>query len=94
MVMRSRAAVSSYHDAIPAAISKSTAPAPRAASPQSPVQGNIKKKRRSLMMAEEIPGPDDPDLSATDTDEPPREYGNPNKIAQFFPELSHFTNRG
>jgi hypothetical protein len=57
------------------------------------VQGNIKKKRRSLMMAEEIPASDDPDLSATDYDEPQREYGNPNKIAQFFPELSQFNNR-
>jgi glutamine amidotransferase len=57
--------------------------------PVQPAQGNIKKKRKSLNELEQHDstfdndGPPSPELSA-----PARtEYGNPNKIAQYFPEL-------
>lgn len=53
-----------------------------------PSQGNIKKKRASLGGLDI--GHADMDQAGPLTPEPPprTEYGNPNKIAQFFPELN------
>ena len=63
-----------------------------------PSQGNIKKKRASLSGVEGgigtltlggIPSYVDVEQQSPLTPEPHRtEYGNPNKIAQFFPELN------
>ena len=50
----------------------------RSAQQQPPAQGNIKKKRASLQLE---PSPVTPEPART-------EFGNPNKIAQYFPELS------
>ncbi len=68
-------------------------PVVRSGSQQPPAQGNIKKKRRSLTGMEGLP-PHNPnahldhDNHSPVTPEPTRsEFGNPNKIAQFFPEL-------
>jgi glutamine amidotransferase len=74
-----------------------TAPPPpsRSSSQQPPSQGNIKKKRKSLTG---LDGPAhlggvgnalmEPDNPSPLTPEPTRsEFGNPQKIAQFFPEL-------
>ncbi|KAK3685910.1 nucleophile aminohydrolase [Podospora appendiculata] len=73
---------------------RSTTSAPRALHQQTPAQGNIKKKRRSLTAIESQVAA----ASAADdlyqenspvTPEPARaEFGNPSKIAQFFPELT------
>jgi glutamine amidotransferase len=64
---------------------------------QAPSQGNIKKKRASLS-AIDVPNygllnpasyADVEQPTPAQSPEPPRtEYGNPNKIAQFFPELN------
>ena len=60
----------------------------RSAPQQPPAQGNIKKKRASLTTIEAFPGHVHQDSSPV-TPEPARtEFGNPNKIAQYFPELS------
>ena len=78
-----------------------TAP-PIIRSSQPPAQGNIKKKRASLSALEAANGvgdanppplptppfPLDQEPNSPLTPEPPRnEYGNPQKITQFFPEL-------
>jgi glutamine amidotransferase len=57
---------------------------------KAPEQGNTKKKRRSLVGAENFP------IQQANVPEPPPEepavrmtaYGDPNKIAQYFPELN------
>lgn len=62
-------------------------------SQRAPSQGNIKKKRKSLNGLENLPphGPAeqmmDDEHTSPITPEPRSEYGNPNKIRQFFPEL-------
>lgn len=62
----------------------------QASSPNPPSQGNIKRKRMSLNELEHAQGgPFNTDQEPTTPEEPPRtEFGNPNKIAQFFPELT------
>ena len=59
--------------------------------PNPPALGNIKKKRMSLSNLDQLPGP-----SPSSETEPPTpmspvdrtSYGDPNKIAQYFPELT------
>jgi glutamine amidotransferase len=59
-------------------------PVPRATNQQPPAQGNIKKKRASLGALDASYWDSSPVMP-----EPVRtEYGNPNKIAQMFPELA------
>lgn len=59
-------------------------PAPHTANQQQPAQGNIKKKRSSLSALDASYWNASPAVA-----EPARsEYGNPNKIAQMFPELA------
>ena len=58
-----------------------------------PAQGNIKKKRMSLNELEQVHGLGtgsfhDADAMAPITPEPRNNYGDPNKIARFFPELT------
>ncbi|KAK5657277.1 hypothetical protein OQA88_3336 [Cercophora sp. LCS_1] len=56
---------------------------------QEPAQGNIKKKRASLTTVDPFLGVSGLHETSPVTPEPTRtEFGNPNKIAQFFPELS------
>ncbi|KAK1754720.1 nucleophile aminohydrolase [Echria macrotheca] len=55
---------------------------------QPPAQGNIKKKRASLTTTEPPPGPDSFQETSPITPERTEFNGNPNKIAQYFPELS------
>lgn len=63
-------------------------PAMRSSQQPAPSQGNIKKKRASLTAIEPFSSHLNQDSSPI-TPEPTRtEFGNPNKIAQFFPELS------
>ncbi|KAK3327380.1 nucleophile aminohydrolase [Cercophora scortea] len=68
--------------------------APRALHQQTPAQGNIKKKRRSLTAIESqaaaaAAADDLYQENSPVTPEPSRaEFGNPSKIAQFFPELT------
>ncbi|KAK3359929.1 nucleophile aminohydrolase [Lasiosphaeria hispida] len=60
----------------------------RSAAQQPPAQGNIKKKRASITTVDTYSCNSHHDSSPL-TPEPPRtEFGNPNKIAQYFPELS------
>lgn len=66
----------------------------RHSSPNPPSQGNIKKKRRSLNALERSQGDPHRDQDSgseppTPSEEPPRNnFGDPNKIAQYFPELT------
>lgn len=66
----------------------------RHSSPNPPSQGNIKKKRRSLNALERAHGGQSRDQDSgseppTPSEEPPRNnFGDPNKIAQYFPELT------
>lgn len=54
-----------------------------------PAQGNIKKKRASLTTIDPFSGVAGLHEASPVTPEPTRtEFGNPNKIAQYFPELS------
>jgi glutamine amidotransferase len=58
-----------------------------------PSQGNIKKKRMSLGALDHTPPPafmadPDPPTPVTPAEPPRNNYGDPNKIAQFFPELT------
>lgn len=76
----------------PSDIRSVTSPPPTVRSTPPPVQGNIKKKRASLVAAEPTfggggPLPPDSDQESTTPELPRTEFGNPNKIAQFFPEL-------
>ncbi|KAH8891404.1 putative 20S proteasome subunit alpha type 2 [Thozetella sp. PMI_491] len=72
--------------------SRTNPPMVRSAQHQ-PSQGNIKKKRKSLTNLDSLQGhaasgPLDDDHVSPLTPEPSRsEFGNPNKIRQFFPEL-------
>lgn len=81
------------------ASSSSTAPPPltRQQSGNSPAQGNIKKKRMSLNELEQVHGfgaggggygETDPITPITPAEPPRNNYGDPNKIARFFPELT------
>lgn len=92
---------SSESSSLPPDVRSITAPPVVRSSQQAPSQGNIKKKRASLSaidttqagsastvaanaashQEQEAHSPVTPDLPRT-------EYGNPNKIAQFFPELT------
>jgi glutamine amidotransferase len=60
----------------------------RSAPQQPPSQGNIKKKRASLTTVDTHTGTLPQDSSPVSPEPPRNEFGNPNKIAQFFPELS------
>jgi glutamine amidotransferase len=62
----------------------------RAPSPNPPSQGNIKKKRMSLNALDQAHTTIEPDAESLNSTEPPirPEYGNPTKIARFFPELT------
>ncbi|KAK0639038.1 nucleophile aminohydrolase [Cercophora newfieldiana] len=55
---------------------------------QPPSQGNIKKKRASLTAVDTHSSPGPRDSSPVSPEPARNEFGNPNKIAQFFPELS------
>ncbi|CAK7230505.1 glutamine amidotransferase subunit [Sporothrix bragantina] len=76
----------------------SSAPPPlvRQQSGNSPAQGNIKKKRMSLNELEQVHGlgagggfnDTDPITPITPAEPPRNNYGDPNKIARFFPELT------
>ncbi|KAK0752281.1 putative 20S proteasome subunit alpha type 2 [Schizothecium vesticola] len=63
-------------------------PAMRAAPQQPPSQGNIKKKRASLSAIEPFSSHLHQDSSPISPEPTRTEFGNPNKIAQYFPELS------
>ncbi|CAK7206958.1 glutamine amidotransferase subunit [Sporothrix eucalyptigena] len=74
-----------------------SAPPPlvRQQSGNSPAQGNIKKKRMSLNELEQVHGlgpggfnDTDPITPITPAEPPRNNYGDPNKIARFFPELT------
>jgi len=73
-----------------------TAPPLVRAQSNPPAQGNIKKKRMSLNGLEQLPGgtgpaaiylEPEPPTPITPAEPPRNNYGDPNKIAQFFPEL-------
>ncbi|KAL1892071.1 glutamine amidotransferase subunit [Sporothrix stenoceras] len=82
------------------ASSSTTQPPPltRQQSGNSPAQGNIKKKRMSLNELEQVHGfgagagggygETDPITPITPAEPPRNNYGDPNKIARFFPELT------
>lgn len=78
-------------------LSVSALSAALASSPNLPAQGNIKKKRMSLNELEQAHGfinnnyDTDPLTPLTPSEPPRNSYGDPNKIAQFFPELSTLT---
>jgi len=55
---------------------------------QPPSQGNIKKKRASLTAVEPYSSSLPRDNSPVSPEPARTEFGNPNKIAQYFPELS------
>ena len=83
-----------YYDTRSAVRSMPVPPAAKDAATVQPSQGNIKKKRKSLSELEQFePAPDsgaDDDDDATGLDRHGLgrpEFGNPNKIAQYFPEL-------
>jgi len=63
-------------------------PAMRQAPQQPPSQGNIKKKRASLSAIEPFSSHLHQDSSPISPEPTRTEFGNPNKIAQYFPELS------
>ncbi|KAK0614297.1 nucleophile aminohydrolase [Immersiella caudata] len=60
----------------------------RSAPQQPPSQGNIKKKRASLTTVDTHTSTLPRDSSPVSPEPARNEFGNPNKIAQFFPELS------
>ncbi|KAK4452474.1 nucleophile aminohydrolase [Podospora aff. communis PSN243] len=66
----------------------SPAPMPMRSAPQQPPsQGNIKKKRASLTTVDTHTSTLPQDSSPVSPEPTRNEFGNPNKIAQFFPEL-------
>lgn len=56
--------------------------------PRPQEQGNTKKKRRSLPQMELLPEPESEHSTGAITPEERPSYGDPAKIAQFFPELN------
>jgi len=93
---RAKAHIPSESSSLPPDVRNITAPPVLRIHQQAPSQGNIKKKRASLGPIDATQGgPANPgtqheqESNSPLTPEPPRnEYGNPNKIAQFFPELT------
>lgn len=88
-------ATSTHADGMPSAAASSL-PA-RQQPPKPPSQGNIKKKRMLLSDLEHTPtvAPEhvegDPITPVTPGEPPRNNYGDPNKIARFFPELNTIT---
>ncbi len=80
-----------------AASSSTTQPHARQQSAATPAQGNIKKKRMSLNGLDQAHhgggnyGDNDPMTPITPAEPPRNNFGDPNKIRQFFPELSTVT---
>lgn len=85
-------ALASMPEPPPAGLRAVTEPPPlvrQASAQQPPEQGNIKKKRRSLNQLDDVALPIQVAAQQAPEPEPSRtEYGNPNKIARFFPELT------